>query len=372
MTDAGQPPPAGEAGQGTAAAGPPAQRGVSIFRRGPRRPAAGQPTPADEAGQAPAPAEPPEPAPSEAAEEALTEEQAAAEAALARLEDRIGAFTSYTLAADFLELREIYAGTFERMKEEEWGRRTERRPEGWTRRQALAHVDAVAHTYNRAIEAGLEGRPVEVAGMAQRSDLKAANQAAIEARAELPVADLAASFLGALEGAARLAATLEADGMGRLVPVPFFGTTPTVAELFGCSLAHAGIIHGAQLALARSRPIWIYFQPGMMRRQITRFIHNFALAYWPERGGGLHATIGFNIAGQGGGSWFVRVGPGGGVGKIGLARTNDVTFTVAGSDLFCKLMTYQTSVWRPLALRQLRVSGNLRLARRLPELFRPT
>lgn len=350
---------------------------MSIFRRGRRSPAGDpastEPAPLlDETAQGPVAPEPPAPAADGDAADALAEEQAAAEAALARLEDRIGAFTSYTLAADFLELREIYTGTFERLKEEEWGRRTERRPEGWTRRQALAHVDAVAHTYNRAIEAGLEGRPVEIAGLTERSELKAANQAAIEARAATPVAELVASFLGALEEAARLVATLEAEGMGRLVPVPFFGTTPTVAELFGCSLAHAGIIHGAQLALARARPIWIYFQPGMMRRQITRFIHNFALAYWPERGGDLHATLGFNVAGQGGGSWLVRVGPGGGVGKIGLARTNDVTFSVAGADLFCQLMTYQTPVWRALALRQLRVSGNLRLARRLPELFKPT
>lgn len=312
------------------------------------------------------------PEPVEPPEEELTPEQAEAAAALARLEDRIGAFTSYTIAADLLELREIYAGTFERIKPEEWGKRTERRPEGWTRRQALAHVCAVAETYNQVIAAGLEGRPVVIDGFAQRSDLKAANLAAIEARADLPVDELVAGFLGALDEAARLAVPLEAEGLGRLVPVPFFDTTPTVAELFGASLAHAGVIHGAQLAVSRGRPIWIYYQPGMMRRQLTRFIHCFGLTYWPARGGELHATVGFDVAGQGGGSWYVRVGPWGGHGKIGLARTTDVRFSFGSADLFCKLMTYQTPVWRAIALRQLRVGGNLALARRLPELFKPT
>ena len=369
-TTAAEPDPPREPGDEPAPPAAPEQPGLSLFRR-PRRRPAGTTAAEPDAPRAPGDAATP-PAPPEAPADELTEEQAAAEAALARLEDRIGAFTSYTLAADFLELREIYAGTFERMKEEDWARRSERRAEGWTRRQALAHVGAVATVYNQAIEAGLEGRPVSVPGLERRADLKAANLAALDERAELPVADLVDAFLGSLEHAARLAASLEGEGLGRLVNVPFFDTPPTVAELFGSSLAHAGIVHGAQLALGRARPIWIFYQPGMMRRQLTRFMHMFGLAYWPERGGDLHATVGFSIEGQGGGSWFVRVGPGGGMGKIGIARTTDVSFWFASADLFCKVFTYQTPVWRAIALRQLRVGGNLRLARRLPALFSPT
>lgn len=302
----------------------------------------------------------------------LTPEQRAAEEALARLEDRIGAFVSYTLAADFLELREIYAGGFERMKEEDWSRRTDRRPGGWTMRQALAHVDAVACVYLDAIGAGLEGRPVVIEGLEGRQNLKAVNKAAIEARAGLSVDELRTSFLGMFEESARLAASLEPAHLGRTVPVPFFAATPTIAELFGCSLCHAGIIHGAQLATSRSRPIWIFYQPGMMRRQLTRFFHNLGLAYAPERGGTLHATLGFHAEGQGGGSWMVRAQPDGGQGKIGIARTADVSFYFGSTDLLCKLITFQTQPWRHLLTRRLRVAGNLNLARRIWTLFTPT
>jgi hypothetical protein len=321
-----------------------------------------------------APAPPAEPnEPDELDEEAEpTPEQRAAEEALARLEDRIGAFTSYTLAADFLELREIYAGGFERMKEEEWARRTDRRPGGWTMRQALAHVEAVAQLYNTVITAAQEGAPVQVPGLERREDLAAVNRAALEARAERSVAELTGSFLGALEEAARLSACAEPEQLGRLVKVPFFGSTPTVAELFGASLTHAGILHGAQLATSRARPIWIFYQPGMMRRQLTRFFHTLGLAYWPERGGDLHATLGFHAEGQGGGSWTVRAHPRGGHGKIGVPRTADVSFRFGSTDLLCKLVTYQTQPWRHLLTRQLRVSGNLGLARRIWRLFSPT
>lgn len=301
-----------------------------------------------------------------------TAEERAAEEALARLEDRSGAFVSYTIAADFLELRELFAGSFERMRDEDWLRRSDRRPGGWTLRQALAHVDAVAEVYNSAIGAGLAGRPVRVPGLERRGDLKVVNRDAMAARAELPVAELSASFLGHLEEAARLAAPLQEAQLGRQVAVPFFGTQPTIAELFGSSLAHAGIVHGAQLALSRARPVWIYYQPGMMRRQLTRFFHMFGLAYWPERGGGLHATLGFHAEGPGGGSWTVRAHPTGGRGKIGIPRTADVSFYFASTELMCDVFTFQTQALRQLMARRLRIKGSLRLASRITSLFTAT
>jgi hypothetical protein len=308
------------------------------------------------------PEQPPPPTPAERT----------AEATVASLDDRIGAFTAYTLAADFLELREIYAGNLERIKPADWTRRTELRPGGWSLRQSLAHVAAVAETYNAAAVAGLEGRPVTIPGFATRRDLKAVNIAELAARTALSPDELTGSFLGTLEESARLVAALEPEQLGRLVPVPFFDGTPTVAELFGCSLAHAGIVHGAQLAASRSRPIWIFFAPGLMRRQLTRFFHNMGLAYWPERGGDLHATIAFSAEGQGGGSWFVRTDPAGGQGRIGVARTKDVSLRFASADALCRVFTYQTPWLRALLTMQLRVSGNVRLAWRMPRLFTPT
>jgi len=316
-------------------------------------------------------APPPEPPPPEPP--GHTAEQIAAEEALARIEDRSGAFTSYTLAADFLELREIYAGSLERVKEESWAKRTsDRRPNGWTLWQTLAHMDAVAQLYNAAIELGLAGRPVEIAGFTRREDLRAMNQAAMDARAELPVAELCASFLGALEESARLAGRLEPGQLGFQVPVPFYGATPTLAELFGGSLSHAGIVHGAQMSSSHEHPIWHFFPPGLMRRQLTRFFHVLGLVYWPERGHNLHATIGFSAEGQGGGSWMVRAHPSGGKGNIGIARTTDVAIRFASADLLCRVVTGSGLPWRQIALRQVRVSGNLRLAMRLPALFKPT
>lgn len=323
--------------------------------------------------QVSAEAEPAPTPPDEPDEPPPSPEQAEAEAALARLEDRSGAFTPYTLAADFLELREILAGSLERVRPEGWSKRTtDRRPKGWTLRQTLAHLDAVAQLYNHVITTGLAGEPVAIPGFTRREDLKVVNEAAMAARAELPVAELSASLLAALDEAARLAGQLAPEQLGRLVPVPFFGATPTIAELFGASLSHAGIIHGAQIAISRARPVWIFYQPGMMRRQLTRLFHAFGLVYWPERGGNMHATFQFSAAGQGGGSWYVRANPRGGYGRIGIARTTDVSMRFASADLLCRVLTGGRVPMRQIIFQQLRVSGNLALARRLGTLFTPT
>jgi len=310
------------------------------------------------------------PTPSVAAPvEAEQDELAAAEAALARLEDRIGAFTAYTIASDFLELQEIYRGSFERVKDDDWNRRIERRAEPWTMRQALAHTLTMTETYNQIIQSGLEGRPASIPGLARREDIPSFNETALAANAERPIGELISAFLEALGAAARLCAPLGAESLGKQVAVPFFSRVPTVAELFGCSLANAGIVRGAHLAVSRSRPVWIFFSPGMMRRQLTRFFHLLGLSYWPERGGDLYATIAINVKGQGGGSWHVRIGPEGGRGKIGRARTTDVTFTFASADLLCRLLTGQTRPWRHMVMGRMQVSGNLGLARRVPGLF---
>lgn len=289
-------------------------------------------------------------------------------------EDRIGAFTSYALAGDLLELREIFAGFFERVKPDDWNRRSERRVAAWTLREVVAHLGAVAEAFNTAAVAGLAGQAaLELPGITRRADLKAWNKAEIAARADKTPAQLVDALLATLSEAARQAACLEVDALAREVQTPFYNRPLTIAELFGGSLSHAGIVHAAQVANpVRKQPLWLFYRPGMMRRQLTRFFHILGLAYWPERGGELQAAIAFNASGQGGGSWLVRVGPEGGHGQIGRLRSPDLSLSFASADLLCRVFTVQTSPWRALLLRQLSVSGDLGLARRFPRLFNPT
>jgi len=289
------------------------------------------------------------------------------------LDDRIGAFTPYTLAADLLTLREIYAGYLQRITNDAWTRRTERRPVGWTLLEVLAHLGAMSHGFNASVEQAVANQPISIPGITARSDMRAANRAAIDERLHLGPPALGESLLDSLSVAARLASGLSPEQLATLVDHPYYGTPPTIAELLGTSLIHAGMIHGAQVAVgARGQPIWNFYDPGMMRRQITRAFHTIGLAYWPERGGNLHATLAFNIGGQGGGSWYIRFGPEGSKGAIGTVRTADVTLTFAKADVLCRVLTLQNSIWPYVLMRKLQIKGSLRLASRISRFFIPT
>lgn len=317
----------------------------------------------------PAQPEPPVSADPEPAEPAAPDDELAS----GHPEDRIGAFAPFILAADALELREICAGFFERVKDEAWGRRTELRSAAWTMRETLAHLVAVGQAYNGAVADALAGRPIAIPGLTNRGELKAWNRAGIAARADAPAAALVEAYLDSLAELARVAGQLQPAALVQTLEAPMFSSPPTIGELLGGALSHAGIVHGAQITVAaRTGPLWIWFRPGMMRRQLTRFFHTMGLVYRPERGGDLHATIAFTAIGQGGGSWYVRTSPQGGSGRIGVVRTADVHLTFASPDLLCRVMTVQTSPWRHLLLRQIKVRGRLRLARDFPRLFAPT
>lgn len=290
------------------------------------------------------------------------------------MDDRTGAFEAYTLAADLLELREIYAGYFERVAADDWARPTERRPEAWTLHHTVAHLAATATGLNQAIAAALAGAPGPLAERAlQREDLKAYNQEALAALAGQSDAELVALFLGALAEAARIAARSEEAALAQQIDIPFYQTNPTIAQTLGIQLVHAGIIHAAQVAIGqRAQPIWNFYRPGLMRRQLTRFFTNMALVYWPERAGDLHATINFTVNGKGGGSWYVSLAPELARAYVGKADKPTLSLTFAGAELFCKMLTYRTSIWRNVLLRRIRVSGDLGLAQRFTGYFTPT
>ncbi|WP_129627902.1 SCP2 sterol-binding domain-containing protein [Candidatus Oscillochloris fontis] len=285
-------------------------------------------------------------------------------------DDRIGAFSSYSLAADLLKLHEIYAGYIERIPPDAWIRRTERRAAGWTLLETLAHLDAIATIFNLSIEQALAHQPIQIAGFTTRHDLRALNRKAIDERMMLGYNVLSESFLDSLRYTARLASALSYSQLATTVEHPYFSGRPTIAELVGTSLVHAGMVHGSQLAVGtRMQPIWNFYDPGMMRRQLTRAFHMVGLAYWPERGGTLHATLVFQIDGQGGGRWFVRIDPSGGEGRLGTVRTADVTLTFASADLLCRVVTMQTEIWPLFLLRKLHIRGNPILATRMSRLF---
>ena len=282
------------------------------------------------------------------------------------------AFAPYTLAADLLELGHLFANLFERLGAPDWARHTEGASRGWTLRETVAHLDAVALAYQCCVVAALEGRPARLEAMERREDLPRWNQREIAARAAIPVERICASFLTTLREAARLAAQLNVSELARSVATPIYSGATSVATLLGAQAAHAGLVHAAQVANgAQVKPLWRENRPALLYRQISRFFRLSGHSYWPERGGQLRATIAFAAEGSGGGEWYLAITPGEALGHTGAAAHADLSFHFANVDLLCRALTLQSGLVDALLRGKIRVRGDLGLAARFPKLFMP-
>lgn len=284
----------------------------------------------------------------------------------------MNAFDPQALAADLIEVKRIFAAFFADRSASDWQRYTEPYDRGWTLRETVAHLDSVGQAYLQAVESTLAGRPCHIPGLLQRTDLPIWNQREIEARAHRPITDICDSFLNTLQQATDCAARLSPTVLSQKALFPCYHKLITVGELLGGQAAHPGLVHAAQVANgARVVPLWEQYQPAMLRRQITRFFHFMSLAYWPERGGSLHAIIQMNARGPGGGSWYVTMSPTGSEAGTGPVGRTTLTVWFRNADALCRACTQQLSPLQALLTARAFAWGDLRLGFRLAWLFSP-
>ena len=284
----------------------------------------------------------------------------------------VNAFDPRVLATDLAEVRKVFTTFFEARKQPDWERRTEKFNQGWTLRETVAHLDAVAQAYQHAIICTLAGKPAPFPGITKRTDLPGWNRIQIDERASIPISTICDSFLNTLRQAEELAAQSEPASLSQETYVPFYHRPITLGELLGGQAAHPGMVHGAQVANgAGVTPLWVHFSSDMLSRQITRFFHLMSMAYWPERGGSLRAVVAVSAAGPGGGHWYVTIAPEGS--KAGEGKYSRPTLKIWFRDAnsLCSALTLQISPLKALLTAQTFARGDLRLGFQMEWLFNP-
>ncbi len=283
------------------------------------------------------------------------------------------AFAPYTLAADLLEVRRVYTAFFAQLRPSDWSRPTEARRQGWTLQETVIHLEAVLVAYQQMVADTLAGRPARIPGLEKRTDLPAWNQQAITLGKQLSMDAVCESLLRRLHDFARCAASLTPAECHKTMVATFINGSPSVAELIGGQIVHTGLVHAAQVANgAGLPPLWRQFDAPMMQRQLMRLFRLMAFFYWPERGGKLRATMEFQIGGASGGVWHVVLAPEGGQSYTGPAQRATATMRFRDADAACRIFMMQRPLLPALFSGDMRVRGDLRLARRFAWLVTPT
>lgn len=283
------------------------------------------------------------------------------------------AFAGRTLALDLEELSAHLARFLAAVSPSDWDRPTDRHPGAWTLRETLAHVVAFADGLLRVLEGTLAGNPYAWPGLTSREDLPAVNARDIAGRSHLAARELVGNLTGAFDRTARIAARLSPSQLALSVMVPAYNRPLAVAELLGLQLAHAGIVHAAQLANGFGvKPLWVRYPPELMHRQLTRLFNVVSHSYWPERGGDRVASINLIVGGPGGGRWFLIMNADGGSAGEGRADHPALTVRAPNAAALCRNFTFQISPLRAALTGQMLAWGDLRLLLRMPYVFAPT
>ena len=283
------------------------------------------------------------------------------------------AFDPAVMMADLAIIRGLVRSFFSLIQAEDWERPTENSPNGWTLKEAFCHVVAVAELINQALEGVISEVGEQTSPVKSRYELADFNQKHIALREQLPPEYLFQSFLESILSTERVLKDLSQKELERPIPLNVYNRPLSVAELIGNQLVHPSIVHGAQLANGIGvTPLWQHFSPELMNRQLTRFMHIFSHAYWPERGGDLSAVLNFNIRGEGGGCWHVGLDQDGGFAGLGCVKQPTTTLYFSSPDAFCSALTLQLSPIKAVLTGKCFAWGNIPLAFKLAHLFTPS
>ena len=282
-------------------------------------------------------------------------------------------FDARAIVNDFSEFRTLLLSYWQNVPEGAWALRTGSRDKDWTLHQLLAHLMSIAVMFNRAIEAALYGKPLATDGLDTRRHLAVWNETQIAARVQTAPAQLIHELMSELSSAAERVQHLTPDEATRTIYLPVYDEKVRVIDMLEWQLSHAGVIHAAHLTRPLHQPpLWTHYSPGLLNRQVERFMSQFSAAYWPDYGDAQRVVMNFHIEGEGGGAWFVIATPRGARYGIGSVENPRYVLDFDSPDTLFGIFTVHVSIPDALANNQIRMTGDPTAAMGLLRLFNPS
>jgi hypothetical protein len=152
--------------------------------------------------------------------------------------------------------------------------------------------------------------------------------------------------------------------------MPIYNRPIQIVEALAIIVMHAGLVHTAQVAEpAGVPPLWTKLPTDVRHRQIGRVMRAFSILYRHDIGDPLRASLHFRVDGPGGGDWHVEVAPEATASGEGAPDAPRLRLRFRSTDEFCRMPTVRLNLPLALLTGRLRVRGDLRLLRRMNQLF---
>jgi hypothetical protein len=261
---------------------------------------------------------------------------------MTRFDSPSDAFVPELLVADLEEMQRVLVRFFARIGDSQWDYHTEKRNRGWTLRETLAHVTAIAEIFDLAAEHTINGIPFDHPLLNRSEHLIEINKILIAERIDTPPGTLVQALLDALGRTAQLARNMPPEMWDRTVDLRVYNRPMPLAHLVASQLSHAGLVHAAQLPIGiGAPPLWHDYLPDLLRRQLTRFFTQMSYAYRPERADGLRGAVEFIAGGREGGTWHLILGTHGAEPVEGRAAKSLFSLRMRSTDVLCRVITGQ-------------------------------
>lgn len=280
------------------------------------------------------------------------------------------AFEVQTLAEDLMQVRQIYADFFDGLSEEDWRLPQNNGDHEWNTREVVAHLGALNQLLQECIQAALRGEGINDPALPDRFAFERFNRMKIDERLNLPIETLERALLDALTQSIETARSLVPGELDCTVMLPIYNRPISVGEMLGIQVFHSGFIHAAQVAEpAGVPPLWMHMPAEVRHRVITRFARALSLLYRQDLGGELRAVLALQVAGEGGGSWYVELSPEIPNSEEGEAARPDLLLKFRDTATLFRMFTGRLNILGALLTRRLRIKGNVRLFLRMGKLF---
>lgn len=255
-----------------------------------------------------------------------------------------------------------------KLDEKEWGKKASDR---WTARDYLSHlVVTQEEEANRLIRQALAGEPANVPGFAAREEINDYNQRMLETVRDLPVGELLTRLKAACEEALALLDGLSEADLDKPASSPGWDRPGTVRDLFFASYLHLpGHYQDVRRAAKKKLPHWMEAgSPEEVHFQLDRIFHYMPLIFRSDRGGDMEATYLFNMEGEGGGQWAIKIADGKAE-SVEPALTSFDSEVKTKPDLWIDLSNNDLNPVWAITTRKVHLGGNASLAMKLGTLF---